>query len=176
MTLPQLPAAVSSVRLRLPLVTPSQARDLDNGRQHSSFAPGFPRRDDLAAISLVRECDAATASWGPRLVIRAHDGLICGTIGFFGAPAPMAVDADLLEAEIGYGLVPEARGHGVGQEAVLALLAEADRVGVLVRASVEPTNRSSLTTLAACGFTELRGANEDGHLVMARPLGRGDQS
>jgi hypothetical protein len=24
--------------------------------------------------------------------------------------------------------------------------------------------------LAKCGFTELRGSNEDGHLVMARPL------
>ena len=33
-----------------------------------------------------------------------------------------------------------------------------------------PDNTASLRVLAKCGFTELRGSNEDGELVMARPL------
>jgi [ribosomal protein S5]-alanine N-acetyltransferase len=39
-----------------------------------------------------------------------------------------------------------------------------------VRASVEPANTASVRVLAKCGFTQLRGADEDGNLVMARPL------
>ena len=36
-----------------------------------------------------------------------------------------------------------------------------------------PDNAASIRVLAKCGFTELRGANEDGELVMARPLPAG---
>ena len=53
------------------------------------------------------------------------------------------------------------------------MLAAADAAGVRVRASVLPDNAPSIRVLAKCGFTELRGSNEDGELVMARPL-RGD--
>ena len=91
-----------------------------------------------------------------------------GSIGFFGPPEP-APDG-VLEAEVGYGLVEEARGWGFATEALTALLVETDRAGVRVRASVEPENKASIRVLAKCGFTELRGSNEDGHLVMARPL------
>jgi RimJ/RimL family protein N-acetyltransferase len=74
------------------------------------------------------------------------------------------------EVEIGYGLVEEARGHGVASEAVTGLLAQIDRLGVRVRASVTPDNTASVRVLAKCGFTQLRGSDEDGNLVMARPL------
>ena len=74
------------------------------------------------------------------------------------------------ETEIGYGLVEAARGSGVATEALRALAAETDRLGVRLRASVEPGNRASVRVLAKCGFTELRGSDEDGNLVMARPL------
>ena len=39
-----------------------------------------------------------------------------------------------------------------------------------VRARVEPDNRASIRVLAKAGFTELRGSDEEGHLVMARPV------
>jgi predicted acetyltransferase len=71
---------------------------------------------------------------------------------------------------VGYGLVADARGHGVATEALRGLLAEADRLGVRIRASVLPENAPSIRVLAKCGFTELRGSNESGELVMARPL------
>jgi ribosomal-protein-alanine N-acetyltransferase len=58
----------------------------------------------------------------------------------------------------------------VATEALTVLLDEADRAGVRIRASVLPDNARSIRVLAKCGFTELRGSNEDGELVMARPL------
>jgi len=107
-------------------------------------------------------------SWSPRHVVRAFDGLVVGSIGFFGPPA--AADDGVPEAEVGYGLVEDARGRGVATEAVAGVLAHTDRIGVRVRASVEPGNTPSVRVLAKCGFTQLRGSDEDGNLVMARPL------
>ena len=91
-----------------------------------------------------------------------------GSIGFFGPPEPAADEVP--EIEVGYGLVDEAHGYGFATEALQALLASTDALGVRVRASVEPTNRASIRVLAKCGFTQLRGTTEDGELVMVRPL------
>ena len=158
-----LPAEVSSSRLRLPLVTPEEAADMIAGRRRAHWHVDYPRQDDQDAASMVRGSDP----WGPRHVVRAFDGLVVGSIGFYGPPEE--VDG-VLEAEIGYGLVAEARGRGVATEAVRALLQHADSAGVRVRASVVPGNSASLRVLASCGFTDLRGSNGEGELVMARPL------
>ena len=99
--------------------------------------------------------------------MRNGDGMVVGSIGFFGAP--IAVD-DVDETEVGFGLVEDARGHGAVTEALIALLEHTDRAGVRIRASVQPENRASLRVLAKCGFTQLRGSTEDGELVMVRPL------
>jgi RimJ/RimL family protein N-acetyltransferase len=66
--------------------------------------------------------------------------------------------------------VEAARGRGYATEALTALVAAAEEAGARVRASVLPDNAPSLRVLATCGFTDLRGSNEDGELVMARPL------
>ena len=89
--------------------------------------------------------------------------LAVGTIGGYGPP----VDGEI---EVGYGVVEAVRRQGVATEALRALVEEAERVGVRLRAGVRPDNAPGLRVLAACGFTELRGSNEDGELVMARPL------
>jgi RimJ/RimL family protein N-acetyltransferase len=104
--------------------------------------------------------------WAPRHIVRGTT--VLGSVGFFGPPvdAPDGVP----EAEVGYGLVAEAHGWGFATEALTAVLAETDRAGVRVRASVDPANKASIRVLAKCGFTELRGSDEDGNLVMARPL------
>jgi len=65
------------------------------------------------------------------------------------------------------------RGQGIATEALRALVVEAARVGVRLRASVSLDNRASLRVLARCGFTELRGSNEDGELVLALPAVQG---
>jgi ribosomal-protein-alanine N-acetyltransferase len=163
----ELPEVVTSQRLRLPLVTPEDAVGMLAGKRRVSWHPDYPRKDDQDAAALVKAGDP-DACWGQRHIVRSFDGLVVGSIGFFGAPAPAGDEVS--EVEVGFGLVEEARGHGAVAEALGALLAETDRAGVRVRASVRPENRSSLRVLAACGFTELRGSTEDGELVMVRPL------
>ena len=159
-----LPPEVTTLRLRLPLITPAERDDMLAGRRHPSWHPDYPREDDRDAVAMLRD---GVDPWGPRHVVRAFDGLVVGSIGFYGPPT--AGDATP-EVEVGYGLVTDARGHGAATEALRGLLAATDRCGVRVRAGVRPDNAASLRVLAKCGFTELRGANEDGELVMARPL------
>ncbi|HEX4189511.1 MAG TPA: GNAT family N-acetyltransferase [Marmoricola sp.] len=160
-----LPKTISTIRLRLEAVTYDEARAMLAGQRSPRFHPDYPRRDDLDACSMI---PPGGTSWGPRHIVRAFDDLVVGSIGFFGPPDPHA--DGVAETEIGYGLVPDARGHGAATESVTGMLAEADRLGVRVRASVEPSNKASVRVLAKCGFTGLRGSDEDGNLVMVRPL------
>lgn len=157
-----LPEEIRSERLRLPLWTPDEADDIAAGRRRGGWHRDYPRRDDRDAATIFRPGDP----WAPRHVVRGTTAL--GSIGFFGPPEPAA--DGVLEAEVGYGLVEEAHGYGFATEALRAVLAETDALGVRVRASVAPDNRASVRVLAKCGFTQLRGSNEDGELVMARPL------
>ena len=152
-----LPDLISTERLRLVLISADDAADMREGRRQDRWHSGYPRRDDVDAASMVGD---GTSPWGPRHIVL--DRLAVGSIGCFGPPADG-------ETEIGYGLVEEVRGLGIATEAVQALIAETQRVGVRLRASVLPDNTASIRVLAKCGFTELRGSNEDGELVMARP-------
>lgn len=156
---------ITTERLRLPLVDAAFVADLRAGVRRPEFHPDFPRQDDLDGFGMWREGDP----WGSRVIVRGRTAL--GTIGFFGPPE----DADEAhgggpEVEVGYGLVAEAWGWGFATEALRALLAHVDPLGVRVRASTEPENARSLRVLAKAGFTSLRGADEEGHLVLARPL------
>ena len=164
MTADSIPVEVTTARLRLPVIGPAEARAVLGGHREPSWHPDYPRTDDLDALSMVRE----ESCWAPRHIVRAYDGLVVGSIGFFGPPAP--ADDDVPEVEVGYGLVPDARGHGAATEALQGLLAHVDAAGIRVRASVEPSNTASVRVLAKCGFTGLRGSDEDGNLVMVRPL------
>lgn len=152
-----LPALITTPRLRLVLVSADDAADMRAGRRQDRWHPDYPRADDVDAASLVRD---GADPWGPRHIVLGR--LAVGSIGCFGPP----VDG---ETEIGYGLVEEVRGQGLATEAVQALIAETRETGVRLRASVAPDNSASLRVLAKCGFTELRGSNENGELVMARP-------
>jgi [ribosomal protein S5]-alanine N-acetyltransferase len=160
-----LPATITSERLRLPLWTPEEAADILAGRRRPTWHRDYPRQDDRDAATMFHPGDP----WAPRHIVRGDTAL--GSLGFFGPPEP--ADDGVLEAEVGYGLVEEARGWGFATEALLAVLAETELAGVRVRASVVPTNAPSIRVLAKCGFTELRGSDEDGNLVMARPLPAG---
>jgi ribosomal-protein-alanine N-acetyltransferase len=156
-----LPEIVETERLRLPLWTADDIAKLRGDERGGDWHPQFPRADDRDAASMWHDGDP----WGPRSIVL--DGVVVGSIGFFGPPS--SADDGVAETEVGYGLVADARGGGVATEALTALLDAADSAGVRVRASVEPDNAPSIRVLAKCGFTELRGSNEDGELVMARP-------
>jgi RimJ/RimL family protein N-acetyltransferase len=163
----RLPETVGTERLALRLVTREDAEGMLAGRRRVSWHPDYPRPDDQDAAALVRT-GTPDDSWGLRHIVRSGDGMVVGSIGFFGAPVA-SVD-EVTEAEVGFGLVADARGHGAVSEALTALLAHTDRAGVRVRASVAPENRAALRVLARCGFTQLRGSNDEGDLVMVRPL------
>lgn len=161
------PPTVVTERLRLPLWTAGDAQAIRAGRQLPHWHRDYPRPDDRDAVALWRDGDP----WGPRHLVRGRTAL--GSVGFFGPPAPAADGVP--EVEVGLGLVPEARGWGFAAEALRGLLGETDRMGVRVRAAVAPENAPALRLLAGCGFTTLRGSDEDGRLVLARPLpGDGD--
>jgi [ribosomal protein S5]-alanine N-acetyltransferase len=152
-----LPIEITSPRLRLPLITVADAAAMRAGHRDPSWHPGYPRQDDLDAASMARE----GTTWGPRHIV--FEGQTVGTIGTIGPPEDG-------EVEVGYGLVEAARGRGLVTEALRALLTETDAVGVRVRVGVRPDNGASLRVLAGSGFTELRGSDEDGALVLVRPL------
>ncbi|MGH3362111.1 MAG: GNAT family N-acetyltransferase [Nocardioides sp.] len=152
-----LPREIITERLRLILVTPEDAASMLAGRRDRRWHDDYPRRDDVDAATLV----TADNPWGPRHVV--HDSLAVGSIGLFGPPEDG-------EVEVGYGLVEPVRRRGLATEALRGLLGELDRLGVRVRASVRPENAPSIRLLAGCGFTELRGSDEEGQLVLARPL------
>ena len=154
-----LPPRITTARLSLPVWTADDVAAIRSGDRLPGWHPDFPREDDGDAASMWSEADP----WSSRSVVYA--GLVAGSIGFYGPPS-----GETPEVEVGYGLIEPARGRGLMTEALSALVAAVDLEGVRVRASVEPTNAASLRVLAKCGFTELRGASEDGELVMVRPL------
>jgi [ribosomal protein S5]-alanine N-acetyltransferase len=168
---PALDAVVTTPRLRLELITPDEALGMLAGRRLPAWHPDYPRVDDLDGVSMIpaasRNADLADLSWSPRHVVRSFDGLVVGSIGFFGPPAAAADGVP--EVEIGYGLVEDARGLGYATEALTAMAAAVEAAGARLRASVAPSNQPSIRVLAKCGFTELRGSNEHGELVMVRP-------
>ena len=105
--------------------------------------------------------------WGPRSIVRGRRRV--GSIGFFGPPAP--ADDDVPEAEVGYGLVEDARGWRRRHRGAHRAARRGRRGPAYASApACVPDNTPSIRVLAKCGFTELRGGNEDGELVMARPL------
>jgi RimJ/RimL family protein N-acetyltransferase len=157
-----LPEELATERLRLPLWTAADVAAIRGGTRSPGWHPQFPRQDDVDASSLWRDGDP----WSSRS-ITVEDRAV-GSIGFFGPPQPASDGTP--EVEIGYGLVEAARGAGFATEAVTTMVAAAETAGARVRASVAPDNTESLRVLAKCGFTDVRGTNEDGELVMVRPL------
>ena len=107
--------------MSMPLWDADTVRALRAGVRLEGWHPSFPRKDDVDAASLWREGNP----WGPRSII--VDGLVAGSIGFFGPPTP--ADDGVDEVEVGYGLVEEVRGRGVATRALLAALSHCDSRG-----------------------------------------------
>jgi RimJ/RimL family protein N-acetyltransferase len=93
------------------------------------------------------------APWLLRAIIRSESGQpreAIGHLNFHGAPDPSG------QVEIGYTLLPGARGQGFAIEAVRAMFAWATRVhGVRrFRASVAPDNARSLNLIGKLGLVQ----------------------
>jgi RimJ/RimL family protein N-acetyltransferase len=116
------------------------------------WAADFPFDGDVGAAGMFLHASAAHGEQSPFgyfRVTRLSDGQAIGGVGFKGQPEGGCV-------EIGYGLVPSARGHGYAAEAVIALLPLAARHGVSkVTADTTLDNVASQRTLVRAGFTRV---------------------
>jgi RimJ/RimL family protein N-acetyltransferase len=149
-----LAAAVQRIetdRLLLRLVDAAEAQRICSREPSTAdrWAPGYPFEGDLAALGGFL---AATAQRGDQgafgyyQILRRADDLAVGGIGFKGPPHEGKV-------EIGYGLIPHARGHGYAAEALVALLAVGRENGVTVAcADTTHDNVASQRTLEHAGL------------------------
>jgi len=114
-----------------------------------SWASDFPFEGDVRAVEgFIRATSVRGEQrpFGYYRITRLTDGLAVGGVGFKGRPEGACI-------EIGYGLVPSARGHGYAAEAVLALLAVATDHGLSrVVADTTTDNIASQRTLLRAGF------------------------
>jgi RimJ/RimL family protein N-acetyltransferase len=114
-----------------------------------SWADDFPFEGDVGAVGgflRVTATQGEQRPFGYYRITRSADGRAIGGIGFKGQPDGGSV-------EIGYGLVPSARGHGYAAEAVNVLLTVASDHGLSwVIADTTLDNLASQRTLIRAGF------------------------
>jgi RimJ/RimL family protein N-acetyltransferase len=152
-------AITDTARLRLHPVDVVEAIRIHSAHPSAAdrWADGYPFEGDLEALGAFLSASKAGEQrpFGYYQIAALIDGLAIGGIGFFGPPVDGVV-------EVGYGLVPDARGSGYAAEALLAILAIAAANGVhCVVARSELDNVPSYRTLITAGFEQV---HEDGEL------------
>jgi RimJ/RimL family protein N-acetyltransferase len=145
---------IETTRLMLHAVGEAEARRIHDREPSIAdrWADDYPFEGDLAALGgFLQATDrhGEQRPFGYYQITRQSDRLAIGGIGFKGPPDAGAV-------EIGYGLVPTARGRGYAAEALVALMAIASTHRVtLVRADTSPDNAASRRTLERAGFNQV---------------------
>lgn len=128
--------------------------------QADVWADDFPFEGDVGAVEAFLRSTSKYGEqrpYGYYRITRSADRQAIGGIGFKSQPDDGCV-------EIGYGLVPSARGHGYAAEAVLALLIVAADHGVSrVIADTALDNIASQRTLIRAGFRRARADPELHH-------------
>lgn len=126
--------------------------------------PEYPLVDELDPLRSLAANPTPDPVFTMYMIRRASDGLPIGGFGFFGPPD------DSGRVEIGYGLVPAARGAGLATEAVQAALQVAAEHGATaVAADTDNGNQASQRVLLKAGFVEVR--RDQQATFFARPLG-----
>ena len=144
---------LSSPRVRLDPISPRQARAMLAGSPEPDlpWEEGFPLPSVRGALERIVTAEGTGYSLQPYfayVIVRREDGLAVGDAGFHGPPS------DDGEVEIGYALVPAARGSGLASEAISLLVGWArSQPGVSrVIARVDPGNEPSRRVLERLGF------------------------
>jgi ribosomal-protein-alanine N-acetyltransferase len=155
-------AVIESERLELPLLSLDQLDSLaagEGGPTAAALDAAIPEEwaRGVRRIAGIRarqvRARPSDAPWLLRpILLRGADGSrrAIGSLNFHAGPDESGV------VEIGYGLVPEARGRGYAIEAVRAAFEWATRVHGIhrFRASVSPDNERSLNLIRKLGFTQ----------------------
>jgi RimJ/RimL family protein N-acetyltransferase len=142
-----------TARVLLDPITPRQARAMLRGTPEPDlpWEAGFPLPSVRGALERIVTAEGSGLELHPffaYVIVRRSDGLAVGDAGFHGPPGKDG------EVEIGYALVPAARGTGLAAEAT-GLLVEWARVQPGVRgvtARVDPSNGPSRRLLERLGF------------------------
>jgi RimJ/RimL family protein N-acetyltransferase len=152
------PVVLASRRLLLHELSPAQAHALLAGEQPVAgyrWAAGYPLTATRVAAAMLIDA-AAVDSWRPGFGVYqiVEDQAVLGDIGFHGAPN---ADPGGDVVEVGYGLVPAARGRGLATEALAALTRWAlNQPGVsAVSAETTRANLASQRVLVRAGFHRL---------------------
>jgi RimJ/RimL family protein N-acetyltransferase len=148
-----------TARLSLHAIDKLEARRIHDRAPQSgdAWAADYPFEGDLAAIgSFLRatEQNGEQRPFGYYQIRRQSDGLAIGGVGFKGPPDGGVV-------EIGYGLVPSARGQGYATEALRTLVQIAAGLSVTtIRADTDLDNVASQRTLEHAGFYQVEAVSE----------------
>lgn len=152
---------IETPRLILHAIDESEARRIcaRAPAPEDNWAVDYPFAGDLIAVGSFLRGTAERGEqrpFGYYQIIPMALGVAVGGAGFKGLPHHGSI-------EIGYGLVPSARGHGYAAEAVRGLLAIATNHGLAtVTADTTGDNVASQRTLTRAGFTCVSG---DGDLL-----------
>jgi ribosomal-protein-alanine N-acetyltransferase len=135
-----------SVTLRS--MTAFEASDITAGnRPGEGWASDFPGNGDVIAARYFRSTSTLGEPWRASWLILVN-GVVSGTVGFKSEPREKWL-------EVGYGVVPSERHHGVATTAVAKLLAMLEGRGLSVRAETEASNVASQSVLRRLGFEEV---------------------
>ena len=140
-------------------LTPALCRAVLEGDSPHVLAAGFPGPADRSLLDgIVLAMAGASGSW-----LVARDGVVVGSAGAAGGVSPDGYQ------ELGYRLVPAARGLGTGTQAVAAVAAVLERRPGVRRLTAEvlPGNAASVRLLTRLGFVEVDGGSPP-HVLLAR--------
>lgn len=139
---------ISTARLDLIPYTAELANQVVDGEPRPAYwADDFPFDGDLGALAMFLGSGAPPGPWGVYMIVVRESGLAVGGAGFHGEPDPDGA------VEIGYGLVPSARGHGYAMEAAKALVELARTLGATtVVAGTSVDNTASQRILLGLGM------------------------
>ncbi len=152
---------INTSRLQLHAIDVAEAERIVAGIAGNDdvWADDYPFEGDVGAVGGFLRASAMHGEqrpFGYYRITRLSDGRAIGGIGFKGQPDSGCV-------EIGYGLVPSARGHGYTSEAVMALMTIAATHGLSkVIADTTLENIASQRTLVRAGFS-LTGTDAEYH-------------
>jgi RimJ/RimL family protein N-acetyltransferase len=124
-------------------------------------APGWPHLDTLSGLGFVR-------TGGSQFLVIDDEGRIAGECGTKTPPDAAGT------VEIGYGLAPASRGHGLGARAVAELMDWLGRQPSVraVEAEVHESNAASRRVVERLGFT-ITATGKNGYLWYRRTFSEG---
>lgn len=127
------------------------------GPRAENWEHDYPAEGDTDAAQMyLRQCREGSdpQPFGVYQIVRLADGKIVGGAGFHSPPQDGIV-------EIGYGIVPSARGHGFATAAAREIINIARAEGVRrAIARTETTNPASMKVLANIGMAILKQEGE----------------